>query len=149
VQGPPLDDPTVAYVIASQPQFEDLRQVAAQLAGLLVLKATGSREASPDHPMLTAAERLLEEACARLQDARPTERARPHAARLRKAADALAIALSATRAALATAGDIDPLNPLRTAYDELQHASRALPGFRMVAFEQGCCAGHATSALLP
>jgi len=37
----PPDDLTVAYIVESQPLFEDLRQVAAQLAGLLVLAATG------------------------------------------------------------------------------------------------------------
>jgi len=33
------------------------------------------------------------------------------------------------------------LIPLRDGYSQLQRASRILPGFRMVAFEQGCCAG--------
>jgi len=143
-----LDDRTVAYVIASQPLFEDLRQVAAQLAGLLVLKATGSREASPDHPMLDTAERLFDEARGRLERTQPTERARPHYNRLRNAGEVLSVALAAGRAVLASPDGADfdaAMHPLRAAYDELQHASRALPGFRMVAFEQGCCAGHATS----
>jgi hypothetical protein len=149
VTGPPLDDQTVAYVLESQPLFEDLRQVASQLAGLLVLKATGSREASPEHPMLKAAGRLLDEVRARVELTRPTERARPHYARLREAADALGAALAAADSVLASAGDADfdvAMIPLRAAYDELQRASRALPGFRMVAFEQGCCAGHAPSS---
>src|SRR5207247_1120661 len=42
-----IDDRTAAYVIEAQPLFEDLRQLAAQLAGLLVLAATGSKDASP------------------------------------------------------------------------------------------------------
>ena len=49
-----IDDRTTAYVIATQPVFEDLRQVAAQLAGLLVLAASGSKESAPDHPMLAS-----------------------------------------------------------------------------------------------
>jgi hypothetical protein len=144
-----LDDRTVAYVVASQPLFDDLRQVASQLAGLLVLKATGSREASPEHPMLKAARRLFDEVRARIELAQPTERARPHHARLREAAEALAAALAAAGPVLASAGGADfdtAMTPLRAAYDELQRASRALPGFRMVAFEQGCCAGHAFSS---
>jgi hypothetical protein len=144
----PLDDRTVAYVVASQPLFEDLRQVASQLAGLLVLKATGSRDASPDHPMLNMAQRLLEDARVRVAQTLPTERARPHHLRLRQAADHLSMALAASQTALASSNgaDVDAaLNPLRAAYDELQHAARALPGFRMVAFEQGCCAGHSAT----
>jgi hypothetical protein len=149
VNGPPLDDRTVAYVIACQPHFEDLRQVAAQLAGLLVLKATGSRDASPDHPMLTTAQHLFDDVRARVGQTQPGERARAHHVRLRRATDLLGIALAAARSALASADrtDLDAaLNPLRAAYDELQCATRALPGFRMVAFEQGCCAAGVASA---
>jgi hypothetical protein len=150
VNAPPLDDRTVAYVVASQPQFEDLRQVAAQLAGLLVLKVTGSRDASPDHPMLGTARTLFDEVRGRVEQTRPTERARPHHMRLQQAAACLATALAASQHALASAGDVDAaLAPLRSAYDELQHAARALPGFRMVAFERGCCAGHAATSAAP
>ena len=138
------DDHTVAYIIETQPLFEDLRQVAAQLAGLLVLAATGSRDATPDHPMLGAAEDLFRQTVERVEGTRPTERARPHRDSLRQAAGSLRVALTATRTLLmAPAGaDFDPvLVPLRDGYSHLQRASRALPGFRMVAFEQGCCAG--------
>jgi len=88
----------------------------------------------------------------RVEQTRPTERARPHHMRLQQAAAYLATALAAAQHALASAGDgeVDAaLNPLRSAYDELQHAARALPGFRMVAFEQGCCAGHAATSAAP
>ena len=145
MHGPVLDERTVAYVVASQPLFEDLRQVASQLAGLLVLSATGSRDASPDHPMLHAARQLFDAAREGVERAQPTERARPHHGSLRRAADRLATALDAMPRVMAGAGDADferAMTPLRAAYDELQHASRALPGFRMVAFEQGCCGGH-------
>ena len=33
-----IDDQTTAYILAVQAYFEDLKQVAAQLAGLLVLE---------------------------------------------------------------------------------------------------------------
>ena len=141
----PLDDRTVAYVIESQPMFEDLRQVAGQLAGLLVLAATGAKTAAPDHPMLTSATRLLNHSAdgvARVQSS-VTDRARPHHDNLRGAAAALLDALTATHRELgkppATA-DLDAaLVPLRLGYACLQQATRALPGFQMVAFEQGCC----------
>jgi len=138
------DDRTVAYILESQPLFEDLRQVAAQLAGLLVLAATGSRDAAPDHPMLGAAEVLFKETLERVERTRATERARPHRDSLTQAAKALGEALPATRALLAApnGADFDPvLVPIRNGYSHLQRASRVLPGFRMVAFEQGCCGG--------
>jgi len=138
-----IDDRTVAYVLDSQPIFEDLKQVAAQLAGLLVLHATGSSTAAPDHPMLTTASRQLEhsaDAVARLRTS-VTGRARQHHDDLRHAASALRDALAATKRELAKpAADLDaPLAPLREAYARLQDAASALPGFQMVSFEQACC----------
>jgi len=144
----PPDDHTVAYIIESQPLFEDLRQVAAQLAGLLMLAATGSRDAVPDHPMLGAAEALFRDTLERVERTRATEQARPHRDSLRQAAQALGEALPAARTLLAAPNGADfdaVLNPLRDSYSHLQHASRVLPGFRMVAFEQGCCAGPRAS----
>ena len=45
-----IDNETVAYILVARKHFEDLRQVAAQLAGLLVLAAAGGKSATPDHP---------------------------------------------------------------------------------------------------
>ena len=66
-----LDDLTVAYIIESQPLFEDLRQVAAQLAGLLVLAATGAaqRRARPSDARRRGGP--LQEALERIRQARP------------------------------------------------------------------------------
>ena len=50
-----IDEATATYILENQRCFEDLKQVASQLAGLLVLAASGSKEAVPDHPMLDAA----------------------------------------------------------------------------------------------
>jgi len=139
-----VDDRTVAYILESQPLFEDLRQVAAQIAGLLVLAATGSRDASPDHPMLGTAERLFTETLERFGRTQASERARLHHESLRQAAESLRHALAGARAILASphGANFDAaLVPLRDSYSHLQQATGALPGFRMVAFEQGCCAG--------
>jgi hypothetical protein len=130
------DDDTAAYILESRKNFEDLRQVAAQLAGLLVLNAAGSQSAGPHHPMLDAANQLYRETMESLQHARITPRARLHHHHLLQAAAALRTALSAAHGGL----EIDPiLTPLRAAYAHLQRASTELPGFEMVAFEQGCC----------
>src|ERR1700691_2255326 len=88
-----IDDPTAAYIVENQKCFEDLKQVASQLAGLLVLAASGSKEAGPDHPMLGAARELYREADDALRHAAPTERARSHHEQLAQAAAFLAIAL--------------------------------------------------------
>lgn len=149
---PAIDDRTVAYVVASQPIFEDLRQVAGQLAGLLVLSATGAKTAAPDHPMLTTAAQLFDQAADAVERARGsvTEPARRHHDSLRQAATALRDALTATRLELGkppAAADLDAaLVPLRQAYACLQEAAGALPGFQMVSFEQACCGSGATVA---
>ncbi len=140
-----IDDRTTAYVIAAQPVFEDLRQVAAQLAGMLVLFATGSKTAAPDHPILTTASALFAQAAdavARI-NASVTEPAREHYDALAASVVSLRVALAAARSELGKPGvaaDLDaPLVPLRHAYDYLQRAASALPGFQMVSFDQACC----------
>ena len=142
------DDRTVGYILESQPLFEDLRQIASQIAGLLMLAAAGSRDASPEHPMLAAANALLVKTSDGLARVKAGEQVRAHLESLRQAAAALRGALTAIRALLAApgSGDLDaPLVPLRAGYDHLQEATRGLPGFRMVAFEQACCAGTHTA----
>jgi len=123
-----VDDQTVAYILAAQAWFEDLKQVAAQLAGLLVLEAAG---AAPDHPMLASAEQAYRNAADGLKSARVPARARRHHDHLLAAARKLDGALRASG---------DTLMPLEGAYADLRAASRALPGFQMISFERGCCA---------
>jgi hypothetical protein len=133
-----IDEQTLAYILETQRHFEDLRTVAAQLAGLLVLSAVGANGATPDHPLLTSAEQLYQAATDGIRGARATERASRHHRYLMLAAESLGRALSSARCV-----EIDPvLEPLRAAYASLQSATRELPGFRVIAFEQGCCALH-------
>ncbi|HEY3824825.1 MAG TPA: hypothetical protein VGL82_09710 [Bryobacteraceae bacterium] len=128
------DDQTTAYVLATQTYFEDLKQVAAQLAGLLVLEASG---AEPDHPMLASARNAYQNAVDGLNSVRVPLRAREHHRRLLAAAAKLNESLQ---------GSGDPLVPLENAYAELRAASRTLPGFPMISFEHGCCAHTGKSA---
>lgn len=140
-----IDDRTTAYVLAAQPVFEDLRQVAAQLAGLLVLAATGSKESTPDHPMLAASTQVLAKAEDGMKGAAAlvTDRARPHYAHVASAASSVRRALTCAQAWPLAPPEIDAvLAPLRDAYDHLQQASSALPGFSVVSFEQACCGVH-------
>lgn len=123
-----IDDQTVAYVVVAQTCFEDLKQVAAQLAGLLVL---GSR---PDHPMLLSAEQAYRNAVDGLKSVRVSGRARAHHEHLLAAASNLGFALRELSV------ERDPLPLLECAYANLRAASRTLPGFPMISFERGCCA---------
>jgi len=133
-----VDDATAAYIFENQKCFEDLKQVASQLAGLLVLAAAGSREAAPDHPTLGAARELFREADDALRRARPTERARPHYEHLAQAAALIGAALKESREVL----NVDRiLIPLRAGYTELEHAADALPGFQKIAYDRACCGG--------
>ena len=92
-----LDDLTINYVLAARPHFENLRHVAAQLAGLLVLAAAGARSAAPDHPMLHSAEALFQESKDGIRRARTTDRALPHHRHLTQAAASIETALSVAR----------------------------------------------------
>jgi hypothetical protein len=131
-----LEEDSASYVVESLRAFEYLRQVASQLAGLLVLAGAGAQSAGPHHPMLAPAGELLREAAEMVRRARVPEGARRHHGYLLASAAALECALRAAKRGVA----IDPvLVPLRAAYEKLESASRELPGFPMVAFEQGCC----------
>lgn len=132
---PPVDDATAVYILETRKCFEDLRQVASQIAGVLVLAAAGGKSATPDHPMLKAAAELHREALDAVRSARPSDMARVHHELLARAAGALAIALAACNKI--DAATILP--PVREACGYLQRAADQLPGFQMVAFEQGCC----------
>lgn len=131
-----VDSDTALYIQQVRPRFEDLRQIAAQLAGLLVLAATNANSAGPDHPLLTSARQLYGEALEGLQVSRATPAARAHHRHLAEAAKSIGLALDAARGV-----EIDPvLIPLRRAYVQLERAAAELPGFEMVEFSRGCCA---------
>ena len=138
-----IDAETAAYIFQTQRAFEDLRQVASQIAGLLVLNASGAKTATPDHPLLRSAADLHCGAIDAVRMSQPTPRARRHHMYLLEAGAFLDTALNAARAG----GQIDPvLVPLRRAYERLQKGAAVLPGFEMVAFSQGCCAAVQTNA---
>ena len=133
-----LDDATATYILENQRCFEDLKQVASQLAGMLVLAAAGSKEAIPDHPALGAAHELFREADDALKRARPTERAQRHYENLSRAAGLIGMALNETDVGL----NVDRvLIPLRAGYTELERAADALPGFEKVSYARACCGG--------
>lgn len=133
-----MDDETALYVLDNRRYFEDFRQIAGQLAGLLVLAAAGSKSA-PDRSVLEAARQLYGDAAEGIHRARVTARARRHHGHLLQASAALGSALSA---ALDNREIDQVLTPLKTAYAQLQQATDTLPGFEMISFEHACCAVH-------
>jgi hypothetical protein len=133
-----IDDATAAYILETQRCFEDLKQVASQLAGWLVLAASGSKEALPDHPALEAAGELYREADDGLRRAHPTERGQQHYDHLARGASAIGAALREVNSRL----DVDRvLIPLRAGYTELERAADSLPGFEKVSYDLACCGG--------
>ncbi len=144
-----LDDATAAYALTMRQPFEDLRQAAAQLAGVLVLAAAGSRQATPDHPMLALARHALDQATDSIRAASVPPRMRHHHRHMHAAATWIARAMTTTVGKPAAGGmpDVDAtLKLLRRGWQELQWTTGALPGFEIVAFDQGCCALHAGNA---
>jgi hypothetical protein len=137
-----IDDETVAYILSAQRPFEDLRQVAAQLAGLLALAASGGKSATADHPLLESARRLYQSAAADIQGLGQPGRASAHREHLSQASAALARALAYSQhlgRAERGAGVNTVLSPLQAACDQLRLAAGSLPGFQMISFEQACC----------
>lgn len=139
------DDATRAYVEAASPCFEDLRAVTAQLAGLLLLAASGARSAGPHHPMRAVAEDLLDNARdATLRLAPCSPRTRHHHEHLVATAARLTDALARIRAAPLVRDDVtEPTRLLAAAWEELGAASRALPGFDLIDLTGTCCSLHA------
>jgi hypothetical protein len=103
--------------------FEDLKLVAAQLAGFLVLACSGAR----DPFLLTSAELVYRNAVDSLRSSRVPER---HFV-------AAAAKLGAVITEMRKQRDALPL--LESAYTDLRAASRTIPGVQMVAFDRGCC----------
>jgi hypothetical protein len=140
-----LDDPTTAYAIAMRMPFDNLRQAAAQLAGILLLAAAKSRTATPDHPMLTLAAQTYREALDVIGAAVAPPRGQHHHRHLTGAAIWIGRALAAARSGSGRSGTLEvetTLSLLRRGWQELQWAVGALPGFELVAFDQACCAHH-------
>jgi hypothetical protein len=135
-----------SYTLESQRVFEDFRQVLAQIAGLLVLAATGGKTATPHHPMLEISSELYRETADRLKMIAAPPEAGHHFSHLQSAARALEETLRDARAHLnhriGKAGIDKVLLPLRVAQVEMNRVSRLLPGFEMVDFGQACCAEH-------
>jgi hypothetical protein len=138
------DDRTLAYIEQARPVFGAISSISGQLSGLLILAASGARSAQ-GHPIFA----MIEEAAEALEGAmaalRPTEAAAHHHRHLRRAARAVARAVSLAARGLHKQDEarMDAMvAALRAANQELQWATAALPGFAVVDLRQACCAMH-------
>lgn len=145
--GAELDDAVVTYGLEMAPLFEDLRQVAAQIAGMLLLMTAGSKAATRGHPMLRMVDDMYQGAIERIQSAAVPRGAAHHHHHLVKAAVLIGEALTSGRTVRAMAGDVDPaLASLQGGWEQLRFTAAALPGFEIIAFGRACCAEHARMA---
>jgi hypothetical protein len=137
-----VDDRTATYILDTRKAFDNLRDIASQLAGLLVLAASGARSTGPHHPVLEMSRQTLPDIADDIRRARPTDRARQHHRHLSSALECIDVAVrTACRELPSTDGAaVDRiLRPLRDGYAHLQNAANRLPGFELIAFSRGCC----------
>ncbi|SRR5579871_374435 len=138
-----VDERVIIYVQAMRKPFDELCRAAAQVAGLLVLAAAGSRASSADHPMLTAAAEAYGWANETVRVASVPPAGQHHHLHLSRAASWLGAALHQCRSAPHAILDVDGTLPLlRRCWRELRLATVGLPGFEIVAVEQACCGDH-------
>lgn len=145
-----LDDRTLAYVLAVRPCFDALRQVAAQLAGLLVLASSGGRTTVLQIPVLDLAVDAFGEAEDTIHVVPVPPRALHYHFHLARAADRIGGALAIARSGSLRRDDDaieGMLKLLRAGWNELHRAAQALPGFQVVDFNQACCALHGPARL--
>jgi hypothetical protein len=144
--GTPLafDDAMRRYLAEARPAFDELRDVTSQLAGLMVLAASGAGVATTDHPMWAVATERGWAACEVVRSLRVPPPARHHHRHMVWAAEALGGTIATMREAGTRAGRLNaPLGLLKTAWQEIVHAADALPGFGTIDMQQTCCAAHA------
>ena len=131
-----VDDRTADYILSVREGFERLGDAIRQLAALLILTASGV-SVPPDHPALSQARHDTDQARSVLGSRRPTQRAAHHHAHLGQCVEQLDLvfacltgrSVAEARRALALLG---------RASDHLRWAAGSLPGFAIVALDEGC-----------
>lgn len=142
-----MDDGSIAYAIGMQLPFDCLRNAAAQLAGVLILAATGSRSGSPDHPILAVAADNHRQALDGMRAVRVPDDSRHRHLHMMRASSLIAEAVVAFKAvATSRNSHVDAaLALLARGWNELRLASVSLPGCEIVDFRHACCAEHQRS----
>jgi len=138
-----IGQPDRLYIETARPVFEDMRQIVNQLAGLLLLSEAVSGHGFVVRDLLARSQQLLEDARTGFATLKPGTRSEHHYRHLRNAIDGIA---GAMKSAQETANGLTLVKAgyrtLAGAWQEMIHASNALPGFERVDLLQSCCAQH-------
>lgn len=137
-----LDDASEIYIAKVKDAFEALRDIAAQIGGLLVLVATGS-ELADGSMMLERARESFAQACEQLSSACSTTRTQHFNRHLVRSVGLISSSLKAfsnagrksNHASLVPAA----LGMISAAISELRTATHCLPGFEIVDLRSACC----------
>lgn len=142
-----IDDGSIAYAIGMQLPFECLRNAAAQLAGVLILAATGSRSGSPDHPIVAVAADNHQQALDGMNALKVPDGSRHRHLHMIRASSLIADAVVTFKSVAARkSSNIDAaLALLVRGWSELRLASVSLPGCEIVDLQHACCADHQKS----
>jgi hypothetical protein len=136
-----IPDDAGRYMLEAHRHFEDLKLVASQLAGILLVVESCSGGSVAGHPMLARAEELFQECQDGIRRLKPGASSQHHHHHLTEAATLIATTL-ATLASSRLADSTKALASLKAGWQQLIHASHALPGFEAIDLSQSCCADH-------
>ncbi len=142
-----FQDGSIAYAIGMQLPFECLRNAAAQLAGVLILAATGSRAGSPDHPIVAVAVDNHQQAVDGMGVVKVPAESRHRHLHMIRASSLIADAVVSFKSVTTWKhSNIDAaLSLLIRGWAELRLASASLPGCEIVDLKHACCADHQKS----
>src|SRR6187551_2130101 len=134
----PPDAATTQYMLATRDAFEDLRQVVTQIAALLILAASKSRDWR-DHPMIDVtmnARQGVREAVRSVAVPAQAAHVHNHFINAGRHVDAALAIIAARRATFDDAALDAALAAVQAAQREMQWSSAAVPGLEMIAFSQ-------------
>jgi hypothetical protein len=138
-----LDSASEIYASRAKPIFASLRDIASQVAGLLVLSSVGNADAC-DHPMRGGAVRELTDTIDCLRSLGPTQRTKHFHDHLLQSSYWVGNALQVFPKVPTYEKDgtsiQSALESIKRALTELRSAARFLPGFEVVDIGSGCCA---------
>jgi hypothetical protein len=139
-----LADATIDYIIKAQVHFDDLKQVASSMAGMLVLAETGIAEAATEQPMIAIAYETWKRAADGVGTLKVPVLAEHFHVHLQKGSTLIGdLFASLYRRVPTSRSNDDAIRTLKLAWEQISFAAKALPGFETVDLEQSCCAMHA------
>jgi hypothetical protein len=138
-----LDDPTVRYIQAVRPFFEDIREAACLLAGLIVMAAADSCKSAVDQPTFHALCARYDATVQGLCRLPPPPMGIHFHYHLIRSAQLLRRTIdSVLELRYQSANLANSLEHLKTSWRHLRSASIALPGFSLVELDEAYGSTH-------